>query len=71
MKINREDPLLNHFLGCKVEITFKDGTKAVGVLSKNENKYYAAEYKLKYLDRLGGCQLIFYKSQVKKIELVS
>ena len=37
----------------------------------NENKYYAAEYKLKYLDRLGGCQLIFYKSQVKKIELVS
>lgn len=24
MKINREDPLLNHFLGCKVEITFKN-----------------------------------------------
>lgn len=70
MKINREDPLLNHFLGCKVEITFKDGSKAVGVLSKNENKYYAAEYKLKYLD-IGGCQLIFYKSRVKKIELVS
>lgn len=70
MKINREDLLLNHYLGSKVKITFKDGSEKIGILNYQNRKWYPARYKLDYVEPYHNCCFVFYKSNVKKIDLI-